>query len=91
MLEETKKELACAKCENDAIQFKLNNYSNNRYMLDHIIDMQKEKKYLNCVVHKKCPPPDMPQFESSVPLNFDEFAAGLGFKKGNILQSSLIS
>ncbi|MFS7937949.1 hypothetical protein Hanom_Chr05g00433811 [Helianthus anomalus] len=51
------------------------------------------KKDVNCVVHKKCPPPvrhnytkipdeeDMPHFESSVPLNFEAFAVGLGFKK----------
>ncbi|MFS8008992.1 hypothetical protein Hanom_Chr14g01279381 [Helianthus anomalus] len=39
MLEETKKELACVKCENEAIQVKIDSYSNSRYVPDHIIDI----------------------------------------------------
>ncbi|MFS8004482.1 hypothetical protein Hanom_Chr13g01226371 [Helianthus anomalus] len=37
MLEETKKKLACVKCENEAIQLKIDSYSNSRYVLDDII------------------------------------------------------
>ncbi|MFS8027940.1 hypothetical protein Hanom_Chr16g01504651 [Helianthus anomalus] len=44
MLEETKKELACAKCEHEAIKLKLDSYSNSRYVLDHIIDIQRKKE-----------------------------------------------
>ncbi|MFS7918772.1 hypothetical protein Hanom_Chr03g00205081 [Helianthus anomalus] len=93
MLEETKKELACAKCENVAIQFKLDSYSNSWYMLDHIIDIQKRKGNVKCIGDQSCPPPirhnytklpneeDMPHFEPSVSLDIEEFAVGLGFKK----------
>ncbi|MFS7990679.1 hypothetical protein Hanom_Chr11g01061761 [Helianthus anomalus] len=31
MLEETNKELACVKCENEAIQLKIDSYFNSRY------------------------------------------------------------
>ncbi|MFS7901758.1 hypothetical protein Hanom_Chr01g00003451 [Helianthus anomalus] len=93
MLEETKKELACAKCESDAIQLKLDSYSNSLYVLDHIIDIQKKKGNVKCIGYQKCPPPirhnytklpdeeDMPHFELSVSLDIEEFATGLGFKK----------
>ncbi|MFS7992706.1 hypothetical protein Hanom_Chr12g01085471 [Helianthus anomalus] len=53
MLEETKKELACVKCENEAIQLKIDNYSNSMYVLDHIIDIQKKKSDVRCVGYKK--------------------------------------
>ncbi|KAJ0894397.1 putative transcription factor interactor and regulator CCHC(Zn) family [Helianthus annuus] len=42
-LEEAQKELACVKCENEAIQLRLDSYSNSRYVLDHIIHIQKKK------------------------------------------------
>ncbi|KAJ0887676.1 hypothetical protein HanRHA438_Chr09g0393591 [Helianthus annuus] len=92
-LEEAQKELACVKCENEAIQLRLDSYSNSRYVLDHIIDVQKKKDDVTCIGYKKCPPPvrhnytampdeeDKPHFEPSVPLDVEEFAAGLGYKK----------
>ncbi|KAJ0942354.1 hypothetical protein HanPSC8_Chr03g0090971 [Helianthus annuus] len=93
-LEETKKELVCAKCEYDTIKLKLDSYSNSRYVLDHITDVQKKKGDVKCIGYKACPPPvrhnytkmpddeDMPHFEPSVPLDFYEFTNGLGFTKG---------
>ncbi|KAJ0887609.1 putative transcription factor interactor and regulator CCHC(Zn) family [Helianthus annuus] len=92
-LEEAQKELACVKCENESIQLRIDSYSNSRYVLHHIIDIQKEKKDVTCIGYKKCPPPyrhnytampdeeDKPQFEPSVPLSVEEFAAGLGYQK----------
>ncbi|MFS7927497.1 hypothetical protein Hanom_Chr04g00309831 [Helianthus anomalus] len=92
MLEETKKELACAKCENEAIQVRLDSFSNSQYLLDHIIRIQKEKKDVKCNGYNKCHPSvrhnftkmpdeeDMPRFEPSVTLNIEEFAVGLGYK-----------
>ncbi|KAJ0568474.1 putative transcription factor interactor and regulator CCHC(Zn) family [Helianthus annuus] len=41
IVEETKKQLAIAQCEHDAIKQKLENYSNSRFVLDHIIDVQQ--------------------------------------------------
>ncbi|MFS7896944.1 putative transcription factor interactor and regulator CCHC(Zn) family [Helianthus anomalus] len=93
-LKETKKELACAKCEHDAIKLKLDSYSNSRYVLDHIIDVQKKKGDWKGIGYQACPPPvrhnntkipddeDMPQFEPTIPLDLAEFIAGLGFTKG---------
>ncbi|MFS7966131.1 hypothetical protein Hanom_Chr09g00770271 [Helianthus anomalus] len=93
MLEETKKELACEKCESDAIQLKLDSYSNSRYVLDHIIDIQKKKGDVKCIGYQSCPlsirhnytkmpdEEDMPHFEPSVSLDVKEFAVGLGYKK----------
>ncbi|KAJ0788288.1 putative transcription factor interactor and regulator CCHC(Zn) family [Helianthus annuus] len=87
-------ELATARCECDAIKQKLDSYSNSRFVLDHIISVQKEKGDKKCIGYKKCPPPmshnyskqpddeDMPRFEPTVPLARDDFAAGLGFKTG---------
>ncbi|MFS8021895.1 hypothetical protein Hanom_Chr16g01432861 [Helianthus anomalus] len=58
-------------------------------MLDHIIKVQKLKGDVKCIGYKSCPPPlrhklpdeeEMARFEPSVPLNPEEFAAGLGFK-----------
>ncbi|KAJ0859469.1 putative transcription factor interactor and regulator CCHC(Zn) family [Helianthus annuus] len=37
IVEETKKQLAIAQCEHDAIKQKLESYSNSRFVLDHII------------------------------------------------------
>ncbi|KAJ0508727.1 hypothetical protein HanRHA438_Chr11g0496431 [Helianthus annuus] len=86
------KELACVKCESEAIRLKLDSYSNSRYVLDHIIDIHKEKKDVMCIGYKKCPPPvrqnydAMPDgenrtyYEQSVPLYIEEFATGLGYK-----------
>ncbi|MFS8021357.1 hypothetical protein Hanom_Chr16g01426491 [Helianthus anomalus] len=92
IIEELKKELAIANCEHDAIKLKLESYSNSRYVLDHIIEVQKLKGDVKCIRYKSCPPPmrhnytklpyeeEMPRFEPSVPLNPKEFASGLGFK-----------
>ncbi|MFS8006919.1 hypothetical protein Hanom_Chr14g01254871 [Helianthus anomalus] len=57
MLEETKNELAYVKCENEEIQLKIDSYSKSRYVLDHIIDIQKKKTDVTCVGYTKCPPP----------------------------------
>ncbi|KAJ0448029.1 hypothetical protein HanLR1_Chr00c0132g0717971 [Helianthus annuus] len=57
IIEETKKELAIAKCEHDAIKLKLESYSNSQYVLDHIIDAQQLKGNKKGVGYKKCPPP----------------------------------
>ncbi|KAJ0859200.1 putative transcription factor interactor and regulator CCHC(Zn) family [Helianthus annuus] len=92
IVEETKKELAIAKCEHDAIKQKLESYSNSRFVLDHIIDVQQLKGNKKGVGYEKCPPPlrhnytkmpdeeDMPRYEPSVPLDYEEFSTGLGFK-----------
>ncbi|MFS7956497.1 hypothetical protein Hanom_Chr07g00655301 [Helianthus anomalus] len=100
MLEEMKKDLACAKCEHDAINLKLDSYSNSRYVLDHIIDVQKKKGDVKCIGYQACPPlfrhnytkiPDdeeMPQFEPTFPLNIADFTAGLGFTKGTCSSQS---
>ncbi|MFS7926503.1 hypothetical protein Hanom_Chr04g00297811 [Helianthus anomalus] len=93
MLEETKKVLACAKCESDAIQLKLDSYSDSRYLLDHIIDIQKKKGNVKCIGYQSCPPlirhnytkmpdeEDRPCFEPSVSLDIEEFIVGLGYKR----------
>ncbi|KAF5774950.1 putative transcription factor interactor and regulator CCHC(Zn) family [Helianthus annuus] len=87
-------ELATARCECETIKQKLESYSNSRYVLDHIIKVQKEKGDVKCIGFKSCPPPmnhnysklpddeDMPRFEPTVPLGLDDFAAGLGFTTG---------
>ncbi|KAJ0915577.1 putative transcription factor interactor and regulator CCHC(Zn) family [Helianthus annuus] len=87
-------ELATARCECETIKQKLESYSNSRYVLDHIIDVQKKKGDAKCIGYKSCPPPmnhnysklpddeDMPHFEPTVPLGLDDFAAGLGFTTG---------
>ncbi|KAJ0848981.1 putative transcription factor interactor and regulator CCHC(Zn) family [Helianthus annuus] len=92
IVEETKKQLAIAQCEHDAIKQKLESYSNSRFVLDHIIDVQQLKGNQKGIGYKKCPPPlrhnytkmpdeeDMPRYEPSVPLDFEEFSTGLGFK-----------
>ncbi|KAJ0677880.1 putative RNA-directed DNA polymerase [Helianthus annuus] len=91
-VEETKKQLAIAKSEHDAIKQKLESYSNSRFVLDHIIDVQQLKGNQKGIGYKKCPPPvmnnytkmpdeeEMPRYEPSVPLDFEEFTTGLGFK-----------
>ncbi|KAJ0819688.1 putative RNA-directed DNA polymerase [Helianthus annuus] len=91
-VEETKKQLAIAKSEHDAIKQKLDSYSNSRFVLDHIIDVQQLKGNQKGIGYKKCPPPvmnnytkmpdeeEMPRYEPSVPLDFEEFTTGLGFK-----------
>ncbi|KAL9999122.1 putative transcription factor interactor and regulator CCHC(Zn) family [Helianthus debilis subsp. tardiflorus] len=95
-IEQQMVELATAKCECETIKQKLESYSNSRYVLDHIIDVQKKKKdeKFTGVGFKACPPPmnhnysklpdheEMPRFEPTVPLNRDDFAVGLGFKAG---------
>ncbi|KAL9998881.1 hypothetical protein Hdeb2414_s0518g00909291 [Helianthus debilis subsp. tardiflorus] len=95
-IEQRMVELATAKCECETIKQKLESYSNSRYVLDHIIDVQKKKKdeKFTGVGFKSCPPPmnhnysklpdhkEMPRFEPTVPLNLDDFAVGLGFKTG---------
>ncbi|KAJ0434470.1 putative transcription factor interactor and regulator CCHC(Zn) family [Helianthus annuus] len=95
-IEQQMVELATAKCECETIKQKLESYSNSRYVLDHIIDVQKKKKdeKFTGVGFKSCPPPmnhnyskmpdheEMPRFEPTVQLNLDEFAVGLGFKAG---------
>ncbi|KAJ0887806.1 putative transcription factor interactor and regulator CCHC(Zn) family [Helianthus annuus] len=92
-LEIMQKEMACVKTESEAIQLKLDSYLSSSYVLDHIIDVQKEKRDVTCIGYKKCPPPvrhnydEMPDeedktfFEPSVPLDVKEFATGLGYKK----------
>ncbi|KAJ0549269.1 hypothetical protein HanHA300_Chr07g0231631 [Helianthus annuus] len=92
IIEEMKKELAIAKCEHDAIKLKSESYFNSRYVLDHIIEVQKIKGDVKCIGYKSCPPPlrhnytklpdeeEMSCFKPSVPLNPEEFAAGLEFK-----------
>ncbi|KAL9999586.1 putative transcription factor interactor and regulator CCHC(Zn) family [Helianthus debilis subsp. tardiflorus] len=92
-LEIMQKEMACVKTESDAIQLKLDSYLSSSYVLDHIIDVQKEKRDVTCIGYKKYPPPvrhnydAMPDeeyrthFEPSVPLDVKEFAAGLGYQK----------
>ncbi|KAJ0622205.1 putative transcription factor interactor and regulator CCHC(Zn) family [Helianthus annuus] len=87
-------ELATARCECETIKQKLESYSNSRYVLDHIIDVQRKKGDTKCIGYKSCPPPmnhnysklpndeDMPHFEPTVPLGPDDFAAGLGFTTG---------
>ncbi|MFS8026842.1 hypothetical protein Hanom_Chr16g01491451 [Helianthus anomalus] len=71
----------------------MNSYSNSRYVLDHIIDIQKKKNDVTCIGYKKCPPPikhdyslmpeeeNKPHFEPSVSLSLEEFTFGLGYKK----------
>ncbi|KAM0053693.1 putative transcription factor interactor and regulator CCHC(Zn) family [Helianthus debilis subsp. tardiflorus] len=98
IVEETKKQLAIAKCEHDAIKQKLDSYSNSRFVLDHIIDVQQLKGNVSGVGYKKCPAPlrqnyapppdeeDMPRYEPSVPLDYEEFSTGLGFKSNNAKQ-----
>ncbi|MFS7943452.1 hypothetical protein Hanom_Chr06g00500441 [Helianthus anomalus] len=100
MREETKKELACAKFEQDAIKLKLDSYSISRYVLDHIIDVQKKKGDVKGIAYQACPLPvrhnytkmpddeDMPHFEPTVPLDLAEFIAGLGFTKGGCILKS---
>ncbi|KAJ0556603.1 putative transcription factor interactor and regulator CCHC(Zn) family [Helianthus annuus] len=92
-LEIMQKEMACVKTESEAIQLKLDNYLSSSYVLDHIIDVQKEKRDVTCIGYKKCPPlvrhnydampdeEDRTFFEPSVPLDVKEFATGLGYKK----------
>ncbi|KAJ0796979.1 putative transcription factor interactor and regulator CCHC(Zn) family [Helianthus annuus] len=92
-LETMQKEMVCVKTESEAIQLKLDSYLSSSYVLDHIIDVQKEKRDVTCIGYKKCPPPvrhnydampdeeDRVFFEPSVPLDVKEFAAGLGYKK----------
>ncbi|KAJ0821761.1 putative RNA-directed DNA polymerase [Helianthus annuus] len=92
LVEETKKQLAIAQCKHDAIKQKLDSYSNSQFVLDHIIDVQQLKGNVKGVGYKACPPPlmsnytkmpdeeEMPRYEPSVPLNFEEFSTGLGFK-----------
>ncbi|KAJ0592424.1 putative transcription factor interactor and regulator CCHC(Zn) family [Helianthus annuus] len=87
-------ELATARCECETIKQKLESYSNSRFVLDHIIDVQRKKGDTKCIGYKSCPPPmnhnysklpndeDMPRFEPTVPLGPDDFAAGLGFTTG---------
>ncbi|KAJ0900472.1 putative transcription factor interactor and regulator CCHC(Zn) family [Helianthus annuus] len=92
-LETMQKEMACVKTESEAIQLKLDSYLSSSYVLDHIIDVQKEKRDVTCIGYKNCPPPvrhnydampdeeDRVFFEPSVPLDVKEFAAGLGYTK----------
>ncbi|KAM0065942.1 hypothetical protein Hdeb2414_s0002g00043181 [Helianthus debilis subsp. tardiflorus] len=92
-LEIMQKEMACVKTESEAIRLKLDSYLSSSYVLDHIIGVQKEKRDVTCIGYKKCPPPvrhnydAMPDeeyrthFEPSVPLDVEEFATGLGYKK----------
>ncbi|MFS7993620.1 putative transcription factor interactor and regulator CCHC(Zn) family [Helianthus anomalus] len=80
-LEVMQKEMACVKTESEAIQLKLDSYLSSSYVLDHIIDVQKEKRDVTCIGYKKCPPPvrhnydampgeeDRTFFEPSVPLD----------------------
>ncbi|MFS7990082.1 hypothetical protein Hanom_Chr11g01054591 [Helianthus anomalus] len=100
LVEETKRELAIARCEHDAIKQKLESYSNSRFVLDHIIDVQQPKGNQKGIGYKKCSPPlmnnytkmpdeeEMPRYEPSVPLDFEEFATGLGFKPNNSSNTS---
>ncbi|KAJ0578602.1 hypothetical protein HanIR_Chr05g0249771 [Helianthus annuus] len=85
--------MACVKSESEAINLKLNSYLNSSYVLDHIIDVQKEKRDVTCIGYKKCPPPvkqnynamsdeeNKPHFEPSVSLSLEEFTFGLSYKK----------
>ncbi|MFS7935714.1 hypothetical protein Hanom_Chr05g00406841 [Helianthus anomalus] len=57
IIEETKKELAMAKCEYEAIKLKLDSNFNSRYVLDHIIEVQQRKGNTKGVGYKSCPPP----------------------------------
>ncbi|KAJ0828609.1 putative transcription factor interactor and regulator CCHC(Zn) family [Helianthus annuus] len=100
-LESMQKEMACVKTESDAIQLKLDSYLSSSYVLDHIIDVQKEKRDVTCIGYKKCPPPvrhnydampdeeDRVFFEPTVPLDVKEFAAGLGYQKEVSLDSDV--
>ncbi|KAJ0586897.1 putative transcription factor interactor and regulator CCHC(Zn) family [Helianthus annuus] len=100
LVEETKKELAIAKCEHDAIKQKLESYSNSRFVFDHIIDVQQLKGNVKGVGYKACQPPlrhnytkmpdedDMPRFEPSVPLDYEDVTTGLGFKTDNSSEGS---
>ncbi|KAJ0938196.1 putative transcription factor interactor and regulator CCHC(Zn) family [Helianthus annuus] len=100
IVEETKKQLAIAQCEHDAIKQKLDSYSNSQFVLDHIIDVQQPKGNQKGIGYKKCPPPlmnnytkmpdeeEMPRYEPSVPLDVEEFATGLGFKLDNSSNTS---
>ncbi|KAJ0913753.1 putative RNA-directed DNA polymerase [Helianthus annuus] len=100
IVEETKKQLAIAQCEHDAIKQKLDSYSNSQFVLDHIIDVQQPKGNQKGIGYKKCPPPlmnnytkmpdeeEMPRYEPSVPLDVEEFATGLGFKPDNSSNTS---
>ncbi|MFS7992795.1 hypothetical protein Hanom_Chr12g01086511 [Helianthus anomalus] len=92
--------VAIAKCEHDAIKQKLESYSNSRFVLDHIIDVQQLKGNVKGVGYKACPPPlrhnytkmpdeeDMPRYEPSVPLDYEEATTGLGFKPDNSSEGS---
>ncbi|KAJ0579553.1 putative transcription factor interactor and regulator CCHC(Zn) family [Helianthus annuus] len=62
IVEETKKQLAIAKSEHDAIKQKLESYSNSRFVLDHIIDVQQLKGNQKGIGYKKCPPPLMKNY-----------------------------
>ncbi|KAF5760903.1 hypothetical protein HanXRQr2_Chr16g0758891 [Helianthus annuus] len=100
IVEETKRELAIAKCEHDAIKQKLESYSNSRFVLDHIIDVQQLKGNVKGIGYKACPSPlrhnytkmpdeeDMPRYEPSVPLDYEEVTTGLGFKPDNSSEGS---
>ncbi|KAJ0556565.1 hypothetical protein HanIR_Chr07g0315311 [Helianthus annuus] len=100
LVEETKKQLAIAQCEHDAIKQKLDSYSNSQFVLDHIIEVQQPKGNQKGIGYKKCPPPlmnnytkmpdeeEMPRYEPSVPLDVEEFATGLGFKPDNSSEGS---
>ncbi|KAJ0876425.1 putative transcription factor interactor and regulator CCHC(Zn) family [Helianthus annuus] len=100
IVEETKKQLAIAQCEHDAIKQKLESYSNSQFVLDHIIDVQQPKGNQKGIGYKKCPPPlmnnytkmpdeeEVPRYEPSVPLDFEEFTTGLGFKPDNSSNTS---
>ncbi|KAM0033807.1 putative transcription factor interactor and regulator CCHC(Zn) family [Helianthus debilis subsp. tardiflorus] len=93
-IEQQMVELATARCECEAIKQKLESYSNSRFVLDHIIEVQKKKGDKKCVGFKSVPPPmnhnysalpddeRVPRFEPHVPLALDDFAAGIGFKTG---------
>ncbi|KAF5771644.1 putative transcription factor interactor and regulator CCHC(Zn) family [Helianthus annuus] len=92
-LEIMQKEMACVKNKSEVIELKLDSYLSSSYVLDHIIDVQKEKRDVTCIGYKKCPPhvrhnydampdeEDRTFFEPSVPLDVKEFATGLGYKK----------
>ncbi|KAM0008731.1 putative transcription factor interactor and regulator CCHC(Zn) family [Helianthus debilis subsp. tardiflorus] len=79
---------------------KLDSYSNSRFVLDHIIDVQQLKGNVSGVGYNKCPPhlrqnyapppneEDMPRYEPSVPLDYEEFSTGLGFKPDNSSNTS---
>ncbi|KAJ0510810.1 putative transcription factor interactor and regulator CCHC(Zn) family [Helianthus annuus] len=100
IVEETKRELAIAKCEHHVIKQKLESYSNSRFVLDHIIDVQQLKGNVKGVGYKACPPPlrhnytklpdeeDMPRFKPSVPLHYEGVTTGLGFKPDNSSEGS---